>query len=126
MDVEHLRMLRENVRRFMRECGQMFNHPGLRVLDIAPQIHEGARPYFASSVRIETLDLDPAAGATYTGDICQYNAFLPDGTFDAIVCTEVLEHTLQPFAAVTELKRLLRPGGHLLLSVPFHRQNHFL
>lgn len=124
MDVEHLRLLRENVRRFMRDCGQRFAAPGLRLLDIAPQVHEGARPYFAAGVTIETFDLDPAAGATYTGDICRHNAFLTDGSFDLVVCTEVLEHTLQPFDAVAEMHRLLKPGGYLLLSVPFNFRIH--
>ena len=52
------------------------------------------------------------------------NEFLPDDSFDCIVCTEVLEHTLQPFAAVAELRRLLRAGGRLFLSVPFNFRIH--
>jgi len=40
--------------------------------------------------------------------------------FDIIVCTEVLEHTLDPFSAVKEIYRLLKPGGILILSVPFN------
>jgi SAM-dependent methyltransferase len=38
--------------------------------------------------------------------------------FDAIVCTEVLEHVPADLAAVTELARVLKPGGTLLMSVP--------
>lgn len=43
----------------------------------------------------------------------------PNRTFDTILCTEVLEHTVQPFEAMQEFGRILKPGGHLLLSVPF-------
>ncbi|GIV87330.1 MAG: type 11 methyltransferase [Chloroflexus sp.] len=39
--------------------------------------------------------------------------------FDTILCTEVLEHTRQPFQVMQEISRLLKPGGHLVLSVPF-------
>jgi ubiquinone/menaquinone biosynthesis C-methylase UbiE len=43
----------------------------------------------------------------------------PDASFDAILCTEVLEHIPDPIAALGELYRLLRPGGELILSAPF-------
>ena len=46
-------------------------------------------------------------------------------SFDAILCTEVLEHLPDPIAAVTELTRLLRPGGLLLLTAPFCSFTHF-
>jgi len=40
------------------------------------------------------------------------------GTFDAVVCTEVIEHTPEPRRAVRELVRVLKPGGVLALTVP--------
>jgi SAM-dependent methyltransferase len=124
MDVKHLQLLRANVRQFMTEVGQTYGQAPAKLLDIAPQIHEGARPYFPAHVEIETLDIDPLAMATHTGDICGYNAALADNSFDLIVCTEVLEHTYQPFAAVAELHRVLRASGHLFLSVPFNFRIH--
>lgn len=42
-----------------------------------------------------------------------------DRVFDVILCTEVLEHALEPTTAMRELARVLKPGGYLLLSVPF-------
>lgn len=123
-DVEHLKMIRENVSRFLRRVGQQYGNKPATLLDIAPQKHEGARPFFPSCVKIETLDIDPSAGTTYVGDICRKNEGLSDGVFDFIVCTEVLEHTLKPFAAVDELHRLLLPGGLLFLTVPFNFRIH--
>ncbi|NJP07839.1 MAG: class I SAM-dependent methyltransferase [Chloroflexaceae bacterium] len=43
---------------------------------------------------------------------------VPDESFDAILCTEVLEHVPEPIKAVHELARILRPNGTLLLSAP--------
>lgn len=42
----------------------------------------------------------------------------PDNTFDVVVCTEVIEHTPNPRKAVTELCRVLKPGGILIITVP--------
>ncbi len=38
--------------------------------------------------------------------------------FNYIVCVEGLEHIENPYQAVREFQRLLRPGGHLVVSVP--------
>ena len=43
----------------------------------------------------------------------------PDGAFDAILCSEVLEHVPDPTKALDEFARLLKPGGKLVLTAPF-------
>jgi SAM-dependent methyltransferase len=48
----------------------------------------------------------------------------PNGAFDAVMCTEVLEHVPDPIAALRELTRLVRPGGHLILTAPFCSLTH--
>src|SRR5215469_8446371 len=41
---------------------------------------------------------------------------LPPRSFDVITCVEVIEHTLEPKEVVTEISRLLKPEGLLLLT----------
>ncbi len=43
---------------------------------------------------------------------------VPDGSFGAVLCTEVLEHVPEPVPALRELGRVLRDGGLLFLSAP--------
>jgi SAM-dependent methyltransferase len=43
---------------------------------------------------------------------------LPDGVFDVVFCTQVLEYVADPRTVVAEIYRVLRPGGFLLLSAP--------
>jgi len=43
---------------------------------------------------------------------------VPDGSFDAILCTEVLEHVPRPIDVLRELGRILAPGGRLFLTAP--------
>jgi SAM-dependent methyltransferase len=128
MDIEHLRIIREDVNKFMKTAAEYAidktNACGpVRLLDIAPQDHPGARPFFPDCVDIDTLDIDPKSGATYIGDIC-HCPFLPYYFYDFVVCTEVLEHTLRPWDAIREIHRILKPHGILFLSVPFNLRIH--
>ncbi|HEC88427.1 MAG TPA: class I SAM-dependent methyltransferase [Thermoplasmata archaeon] len=122
-DKEAYKMIRNNISKFLRESAKKYDKKGILVLDIAPQVHEGAKSYFKKA-KVETLDIDPNSDTTYIADITKYNEFLPDEKFDIIVCTEVLEHTLDPFSAIKEIYRLLKPRGVLLLIVPFNFRVH--
>ncbi len=49
-------------------------------------------------------------------------------TFDAVLCTEVLEHVPEPVKVLHELGRILKPGGRLILTAPLgsglHQEPH--
>ena len=79
--------------------------------------------------------LPPAAGARWVvADMSRANG--PDvgadiqalpfraGAFDAVKATEVLEHVPDVARALAECRRVLRPGGHLVITVPFLERLH--
>lgn len=47
-----------------------------------------------------------------------------DASFDAILCSEVLEHVPEPTHALDEFARLLKPGGIIILTAPFGSNVH--
>ena len=47
-----------------------------------------------------------------------------DASFDSCLSTEVLEHVTDPVSVAREIRRVLRPGGRLLLTVPFAGELH--
>jgi SAM-dependent methyltransferase len=51
----------------------------------------------------------------YDGQTIPY----PDNNFETVICTEVLEHVQEPIRLLSEIKRVLKPGGEILLSMPF-------
>jgi SAM-dependent methyltransferase len=96
--------------------------PGCRVLDAGAGASK-YRPFF-SHCKYETQDF-----CEYKGELVQYlqpidyvceitRIPLPDHALDCILCTEVLEHVVDPMAVLAEFSRLLKPGGKLLLTVP--------
>jgi SAM-dependent methyltransferase len=99
-------------------------HAGARVLDMGA----GSCPYRAlfAHCRYETQDFaglgddqlrDGGYGQIdYRCDIADVP--VEDASFDAILCTEVLEHVAEPIKAVHEMARILKPGGRLMLTAP--------
>lgn len=43
---------------------------------------------------------------------------------DGVLCTQVLEHTAQPAALLGEIRRILKPGGALVMTAPFVWEEH--
>jgi SAM-dependent methyltransferase len=42
-----------------------------------------------------------------------------EGTYDVVICEQVIEHVIDPFLAVRNLRALTRPGGYVIVSTPF-------
>jgi SAM-dependent methyltransferase len=123
-DILHLSLLRKNVTDFIMKCSKIYDKDDIFLLDIALQDHNGAKEFFIFST-IHTLDIDMNSNANYIADLCQNNEkIIPNNFFDIVVCTEVLEHTLNPFEAVKEIYRILKPNGIACISVPFNLRIH--
>lgn len=39
--------------------------------------------------------------------------------YETIILSDVLEHIMEPLNLISEMERLLKPGGHILMNVPF-------
>lgn len=122
-DVDALVKIRANVEAFLDKCAASHDHKGRLLLDIAPQNHRGAAPHFAGA-RVETLDIDPESGATHIVDLCRCADVLGGDRYDFVVCTEVLEHTRQPFDAVSNIFKILKKGGVCFVTTPFNFRIH--
>ena len=52
------------------------------------------------------------------GDVETMALPLAPGTFDVVLCGDLVEHLRRPGAALARLRPLLRPGGRLVLTTP--------
>jgi SAM-dependent methyltransferase len=92
-----------------------------RVLDIGGARQRGAfRP--PAVMRWIVADIDGGGAPNVVADI-QALPFRA-ATFDAVKATEVLEHIPDVARALTECHRVLRPGSHLIVTVPFLERLH--
>jgi SAM-dependent methyltransferase len=76
-----------------------------------------ARMWFTPEEDWTTLDMDPSTEPDVVGNVCDMSTFR-DESFDFVLASHVLEHIHDPFPAVSEIWRVLRPGGRLLAVVP--------
>ncbi len=99
--------------------------PGRRVLDLGCRTGALTR-YYASGNDVVGVDVDRDALAraherlgieTVWADTEDELPF-PDASFDVVVMGEILEHLADPRAAVANVRRVLRPGGRFVGSVP--------
>lgn len=66
-----------------------------------------------------SLDINPDKKPDIVCDVCDMKGMIEDNSYDVVVIMEVLEHIPEPYAALAEIKRILKPGGTILGSTPF-------
>ena len=109
-----------------KELGELLPRLTGVVLDVGC----GRKPYrhlATGATRYVGVDVDtPATREHGEVDVFYDGRMLPvaDGSYDGVVCSQVLEHVFAPREFVAELARTLRPGGLLVLATPFAWDEH--
>ena len=123
MDADFLQAGREHIARFLKRNAERLAGCSGRLLEIGPQDRTEVRQQF-HNFAIDTFDIVDTHKPTFVGDITRHNEFVSDETYDCIVCMDVIEHTLDPFGAVREMRRILKQAGVLLISAPLNFRIH--
>lgn len=99
---------------------------GMSVLDVGGGLGDQMSYFIARrGVRGTTLDFDPATVSASLvrdqadvrrGDLL--DADLPNEAFDVVTLYETLEHVYRPSATLAAARRVLKPGGRLVIEVP--------
>jgi SAM-dependent methyltransferase len=120
--IEGAPLERESIYRFVAEQARRLA-PASRVLDIGA----GEAPYRELFDEHTYVTLDRAE-TPHSGEVDLYGSAdsIPADprSFDAVLCTQVLEHVPQPLDALREFRRVLVEGGTIIATVPFVWEEH--
>lgn len=100
--------------------------PGSLILDAGAG--EGVYKKYFSHCDYKAIDLAVGesrwnyANLDYVGSL--HEMPIEDEVFDAVLCTQVLEHLEWPRESVREMQRVLKPGGTLYMTVPMAHPEH--
>jgi len=89
---------------------------GLTVLDVGGRLQPYRQLLGARVKRYVAIDpqLTPLVDVAAIAEALPF----PDGQFDLVICTQVLEYLREPARGVDEIRRVLREGGSALISAP--------
>jgi SAM-dependent methyltransferase len=93
-----------------------------RLLHFAPETEFAKQFKEMPSIDYLSADLE-SPHAIERIDITQINH--PDTSFDIVYCSHVLEHVAEDRKAMSEIFRILKPGGWALIQVPISNQSTF-
>jgi len=63
------------------------------------------------------IDIRPGRGVDIVASV--YDLPFKDGEFDVVLCMSVIEHLEEPLVVIKEMRRVLKNGGKIIISVPF-------
>ncbi len=112
-------------RAFIDRCRSRFVNSYLTSSDLICDIgNQGKGISDIDGYKLFTLDIAESTKPDILADITKTNGHIKNGYFDALLCTEVLEHVLDPFAAIREIKRIVKVGGYIFFSTPLNARIH--
>jgi SAM-dependent methyltransferase len=107
--------------------------PETNILDIGPGKGLYSKWFRSQGCRVSCLDIDPSLENFFCGLGCDFHTadlrrnLLPfnNDQFDIIWCSHVIEHLREPLEFLFECKRVLKPGGRVVLRTPDIRKFKF-
>jgi glycosyltransferase involved in cell wall biosynthesis/Flp pilus assembly protein TadD/SAM-dependent methyltransferase len=103
---------------YLKERTNFFKEE-LRVLDIAPTKGLSEKIKSLRNINYLSIDIESPLAMRHM-DITGLD--LPDDSFDCVLCYHVLEHIPNDRKAISEILRVLKPGGWAILQVPLNKE----
>lgn len=121
VDKKNLKLIRRTVDKLLNKI-KKYDINGYNILEIGPKDFNFKSSF--NKAKVYTADYKPGP-VDFIINICQNNeSIIKNNFFDMVVCTEVLEHTSNPFNAALEIHRILKSKGIVYVTTPFDFRIH--
>ena len=114
---------RNHISQFINRLPIEWNSSEFSILEVGPQSRSEVQRRYPKS-NYKSLDIVDDFSPDIVGDLIIKNEHIPNSSFDVIFVMEVLEHTLNPFLALEEVRRICKDGGYVVLSAPLNWRIH--
>lgn len=108
--------IRRNIAEFIRTCHEL----GLFASPLLEVGASGQNDYLAEWYEMRTSNLATNLQGAETPLDMEDMRQVADASIGSVLCSEVIEHVRHPERAVAEAFRVLRPGGTLIITTPYH------
>jgi SAM-dependent methyltransferase len=113
---------RKNIARFIEYTKETTDKPMVLVVG-GGSVGDGTEQlYEDQAVQVVAFDIYGTPNVQFVADA--HKIPMADGTFDGVVVQAVLEHVLEPWVVVREIRRVLKPNGFVYAETPFMQQVH--
>jgi SAM-dependent methyltransferase len=102
---------------YMKQAGLPGQIRGSQVLHFAPEARLTSFIERAAPAKCVLADLFPSRPGVERIDLL--NITYPTGAFDFVIANHVLEHVADDLRALSEIRRVLKVGGHAILQTPY-------
>lgn len=107
---------------YLEETGMLAGMRGKSVLHFAPEKRLSLRIINAAPAQYVPCDLYPNSPDVQRVDMLQMQ--FTDQSFDLVIASHVLEHVDDDLKALSEIRRVLKPGGYSILQTPYSGKLH--
>src|SRR5690242_14807098 len=115
--------MHDSVMKWVKQVVSKIDLTGKTVLEVGSyNVNGSVRPLFESAKEYIGVDFRPGPGVDYVMNAhdlnfpIHYFKIVTDGLFDVVISTEMLEHDSEFWRSLSEMGRVLRPGGYLILT----------
>lgn len=91
-----------------------------KVLEVGCGTQSYLREHYKDRCELTTFDQFSHPNVDITGNLLTLSQHVPTEQYDVVVANQTMEHVPDPFQAVAEILKVLKPGGRFIAITPFN------
>lgn len=109
--------MHESVFQWVKEKASKLTIGGARILEVGSlNVNGSVRSLFTGADYYSGIDMQPGKGVDHVMKATHLKYMFESSSIDIVISTEMLEHDDEFWISMMEMGRVLKPGGHLLVT----------